>query len=347
MSSLSAHPRADQTDVLTFADTACPGMTFEPGDFDSAPPIDTEKLDAENVTLSKRIAEVFFSNKLAVFALIVFIAVMIFGFIGPLFVDASYDQVFRGEERLAPCATHIFGTDRMGRDMLVRCMYAVRISMIVGFITAFAVLVIGLLYGSIAAWFGGRVDMVMMRIVEVIDSLPLQLVVLLMAVSLKEPITALFDSLPDSFITEMGSGMVCILIALSLFGWTGMARMVRGTILQLKNESYALAARSMGASGNSVVWSHLIPNSMDIIIVQTVGAIRGGIFSEAFLSFIGMGVSVPMASLGTLINSARTDMMLYPYLMVEPVVLIFLITWSLYVVSDALQDALDPRMQQR
>ncbi len=301
----------------------------------------------ERVALWRRMAEVFFSNKVAVVALVLFVAVALFGFVGPFFVDASYDQVFRGEENLAPCAAHPFGTDDMGRDLLVRNMFGVRISLLVGLVTAVCVLVIGSAYGAVSAWCGGKVDLVMMRIVEVIESLPIQLVILLMAVSLKAPIDALFEGLPDSFFTQMGSGMVCILIAFSLLYWTGMARIVRGSIFQLKNEGYAMAARSMGAKGSRVVWSHLLPNSMDVIIVNVTQTIRGAIFSEAFLSFIGMGVSIPMASLGTLINNARTSMMLYPYEMIEPVVLIFLITWSLYVIGDAVQDALDPRMQRQ
>ena len=187
-------------------------------------------------------------------------------------------------------------------------------------------------------------DLVLMRIVEIVDSLPAQLVVLLMAITLKSPIDTLFEGLPDSFITQAGSGMFCILIAFSLLYWTGLARIVRSSVLQLKNEGYAMSARSMGAKGPSVVWHHLLPNSLSLIVVEVTQLVKDAIFSEAFLSFIGMGVSVPMASLGTLINNARTNMLLYPYEMIEPTILIFVITWSLYVIADALEDAFDPRM---
>lgn len=343
----SGSPAAAACAARLLADPACPGMTFLPGDFDAPDAPVTEDGRDEQTSLWRRMAGVFFSNKVAVVALVLFVAVALFGFVGPLFVDATYDQVFRGEEKLAPCAEHWFGTDSLGRDLFVRCMYGVRISLLVGIVTAVAVLVIGTAYGAISAWCGGKVDLVMMRIVEIIDSLPIQLVILLMAVSLKAPIEALFEGLPDSFFTQMGSGMACILIAFSCLYWTGMARIVRGSVFQLKNEGYAMAASSMGAKGPRVVWSHLLPNSMDVIIVNVTQTIRGAIFSEAFLSFIGMGVSVPMASLGTLINNARTDMMLYPYQMIEPVILILLITWSLYIIGDAVQDALDPRMQQQ
>ena len=321
------------------------GIQIGEHDFDPAPLTDLGAGDlAADDPMWKRRLRVFLDNKMACVAVVLFVAVCIFGFLGPLFVDATYDQVFRGEEKLAPCAAHLFGTDTMGRDMLVRCMYGARISLMVGFVTAIAVVIIGCTYGAIAGWCGGKVDMVLMRIVEIINSLPGQLVVLIMTISLKTPIESLFEVLPESFITEAGSGMVCILLAFALLYWTDLARIVRGQILQLKNEGYAMAAQSMGAKGPSVVWSHLLPNSIPIIIVNVTALIKDSIFAEAFLSFIGMGVSVPMASLGTLINSARTYMMLYPYLMIEPAVLIFIITWSLYVIGDAIQDAFDPRM---
>lgn len=298
----------------------------------------------DNEPIWRRRLRAFCANKVAVVALVLLVAVALFGFVGPLFQTASYDQVFRGEEKLAPCAAHLLGTDEMGRDMLVRCMYGVRISLLVGFITAATVLVLGCAYGAIAGYYGGKVDMVLMRIVEIVESLPAQLIVLLMAITLKSPIDALFEGLPQSFITQAGSGMFCILVAFTLLYWTGLARIVRGSVLQLKSEGYSMAARSMGAKGPSVVWNHLLPNSLSLIVVEVTQLVKDGIFSEAFLSFIGMGVSVPMASLGTLINSARANMVLYPYEMIEPAVLIFVITWSLYVIADALEDAFDPRM---
>lgn len=321
------------------------GVTLRAGDFDPAPAVEdaSAEVPQESSVWRRRLA-VFASNKVALVAVALLVLVTLFGFLGPLFVDASYDQVFRGEEKLAPCAAHLFGTDEMGRDMLVRCMYGVRISLSVGVITAAAVLVIGCAYGAVAGYCGGKVDMVLMRIVEIIESLPAQLVVMLMAISLKAPIDALFERLPQSFLTEAGSGMFCILAAFVLLYWTGLARIVRGSVLQLKNEGYAMAARSMGAKGPSVVWHHLLPNSLSLIVVQVTQLIKDAIFTEAFLSFIGMGVSVPMASLGTLINNARPTMVLYPYLIVEPVVLIFMITWSLYAIGDALEDAFDPKM---
>lgn len=321
------------------------GVRLEPHDFDPAPPAaDSVAELAEDEPVWRRRLAVFCSSRVAVLAVVLLLAVALFGFLGPLFTSASYDQVFRGEEKLAPTAAHLLGTDEMGRDMLVRCMYGVRISLSVGLITAVAVLVIGCAYGSVAGYCGGRVDMVLMRIVEVIESLPAQLVVLLMAISLKAPVDALFAALPQSFVTEAGSGMFCILVAFVLLYWTGLARIVRGSVLQLKGEGYAMAARSMGAKGPSVVWNHLLPNSLSLIVVQITQLIKDAIFAEAFLSFIGMGVSVPMASLGTLINNARQGMVLYPYLMIEPVVLIFVITWALYVIGDALEDAFDPKM---
>lgn len=336
----------DAPNVLRDADgLTIGGVTLRAGDFDPAPATGDAAAEVpRESSVWRRRLSVFSSNKVALVAVALLVLVTLFGFLGPLFVDASYDQVFRGEEKLVPCAAHLFGTDEMGRDMLVRCMYGVRISLSVGIITAAAVLVIGCAYGAIAGYCGGKVDMVLMRIVEIVESLPAQLVVMLMAISLKAPIDALFEQLPQSFLTEAGSGMFCILAAFVLLYWTGLARIVRGSVLQLKNEGYAMAARSMGAKGPSVVWHHLLPNSLSLIVVQVTQLIKDAIFTEAFLSFIGMGVSVPMASLGTLINNARPTMVLYPYLIVEPVVLIFVITWSLYAIGDALEDAFDPKM---
>ncbi|SET00008.1 oligopeptide transport system permease protein [Olsenella sp. KH3B4] len=334
-----------QSDTKAVRPASVAGIELLPDDFDPVPlGVNVGSEIPVEESIARRRIRVFCSNKVAVFALILLVVVAIFGFLGPLTQSASYDQVFRGEEKLAPCATHLFGTDEMGRDMLVRCMYGVRISLSVGLITAAAVLVIGCAYGSLAGYCGGRVDLVLMRIVEIVDSLPAQLVVLLMAITLKSPIDTLFEGLPDSFITQAGSGMFCILIAFSLLYWTGLARIVRSSVLQLKNEGYAMSARSMGAKGPSVVWHHLLPNSLSLIVVEVTQLVKDAIFSEAFLSFIGMGVSVPMASLGTLINNARTNMLLYPYEMIEPTILIFVITWSLYVIADALEDAFDPRM---
>ena len=324
------------------------GYHFEADDFE---PVPKQKRQADGVMdpvipLWKNVVRTYGHNKLAVVALIVFIAVLLFGFIGPLFMPYEYDEVIKGAKYLSPSAQHLFGTDRLGRDLLVRSMYGVRISLIVGLTTTVMVLIIGTVYGAISGYVGGMADVILMRIVEIIESVPIQLIILLMTVSLNEPISILFDKLPDNFITEMGSGMVCILIAFAFLYWTGMARIVRGSVMQLKNEEYVSAAISMGATGRAVTMSHLIPNSMSQIVVNCTQLIKNAIFCEAFLSFIGMGVSVPMASLGTMINDARSDMMMYPFIMIFPVILIFLITWSLYVIGDGIRDALDPKMQQ-
>lgn len=324
------------------------GYTFADDDFDPVP----EKLRQPEavmdpvIPLWKNVIRTYTRNRLAVVALIIFIAVLLFGFIGPVFMPYAYDEVIKGAKFLSPSLSHLFGTDRLGRDLLVRTMYGVRISLLVGLTTTVMVLIIGTIYGAVSGYVGGMVDVVLMRIVEIIESVPIQLIILLMTVSLNAPIKALFEKMPDSFITEMGSGMICILIAFAFLYWTGMARIVRGSVMQLKNEEYVSAAISMGATGRRVTMSHLIPNSISQIVVNCTQLIKNAIFCEAFLSFIGMGVSVPMASLGTMINDARSDMMMYPFIMLFPVILIFLITWSLYVIGDGIRDALDPKMQQ-
>lgn len=322
------------------------GYSFKPDDFEKIPKDYVHKSYlSEPIVLWKSILKTFYANKPAFISLILFIAIMLFAFAGPHFVPYTYSQTIHGQEYLQPSAAHLFGTDGLGRDMLVRVMSGTQISLLVGIFTSVMVLIIGATYGAIAGYCGGKVDNVMMRFLDIVYSIPTQLVVVLFTVTLSVPISALFETMPDSFFAKLGPGMVSIFIVFALLYWPGMARIVRSSIIQNKGKEYVSAALTMGASGSYVIRKHLIPNGLSIIIVSCTQQIRDAIFAEAFLSFIGMGIVAPMASLGSLVNDARTDMQMYPFLMIIPVVMIFIITLSLYMMGDGIRDAFDPHMQ--
>ena len=243
---------------------------------------------------------------------------------------------------------HVFGTDSAGRDLMARTMYGARVSILIGIIAALIVLVIGSIYGAISGLAGGVVDFVMMRIVELIYSIPEVLIVLLLQVVLKDPLQAWFDSGTSAFANAMGdlgSGIVSIFITFALLYWVTMARIVRGQVLQLKKQEYVTAATALGASSGRIIRRHLLPNCVGQLVITTCLQIPSAIFLESFLSFLGLGVSAPMASLGSLCSDALETVSLYPYRLVFPGVILTIIVLTLNLVGDGLRDALDPRLK--
>ena len=243
---------------------------------------------------------------------------------------------------------HVFGTDSAGRDIMARTMYGARVSILIGIVAALIVLVIGSIYGAISGLAGGAVDFVMMRIVELIYSIPEVLIVLLLQVVLKDPLQAWFDSGTSAFASAMGdlgSGIVSIFITFALLYWVTMARIVRGQVLQLKQQEYVTAARALGASGGRIIRRHLLPNCVGPLVITTCLQIPSAIFLESFLSFLGLGVSAPMASLGSLCSDALETISLYPYRLIFPGVILTIIVLTLNLVGDGLRDALDPRLK--
>jgi ABC-type dipeptide/oligopeptide/nickel transport system permease subunit len=243
---------------------------------------------------------------------------------------------------------HVFGTDSQGRDLMARCMYGARVSIIIGVVAALIVLVIGSLYGSISGFAGGKVDFVMMRIVDLIYSVPDVLIVLLLQVVLKDPLQTWFDS--SNFpltkaLSSLGVGIVSIFITFALLYWVGMSRIIRGQVLMLKEQEYVTAATVLGASSSRIIRRHLLPNCVGQLIISTCLQIPSAIFLESFLSYLGMGVSAPMASLGSLCSDAKETFLLYPYRLLFPAILLSLIVLSLNLVGDGLRDALDPRLK--
>nr|WP_243113020.1 ABC transporter permease [Caproiciproducens galactitolivorans] len=301
-------------------------------------------------------------NKVAMVALGVIILVMIFAFIVPNFYPYRYDQQIRGSEDLRPMQystmelksisqgksvfPHIFGTDSFGRDIAIRVMIGARISLMVGLVASLLVLLIGSIYGAIAGYFGGKVDMVMMRIVDIIYSVPDMLIIILLQVTLKTPLTRLFDSNPAfAGLQKVGVGLISIFITFSLLYWVGMARIVRGQIMTLKEQEFVTAAKALGASNRQIIMKHLLPNCIGTLIVTTTLQIPSAIFTEAFLSYLGLGVAIPMASLGSLASDALGGISAYPYRLIVPSVAISLIILSFNLFGDGLRDAFDPKLK--
>lgn len=265
-------------------------------------------------------------DKLAMLGLTVLVIMTLLAILVPMFSPYTYDQTDFAHPLEWPSALHLFGTDKMGRDIFVRTMYGARISLTIGFTAAAINMVIGVLYGGIAGYLGGMVDLVMMRIVDILTGIPSLIYMILLMMFL-------------------GNNIQSILIAMCLTYWITTARMVRAQILTLREQDFALAAKVCGLSKWQILIHHLIPNSMGWIIVTVTFLIPSAIFQEAFLSFLGIGIQVPMASWGTLANDAIEYLFSYPYMMLFPASAISITIFSLNFIGDGLRDALDPRLK--
>lgn len=256
---------------------------------------------------------------------------------------AELVRIERGE-RVFP---HIFGTDKYGRDILVRVMMGTRVSMLVGIIASIIVLIIGALYGAISGYAGGAVDAVMMRVVELIYAIPEMLVVLLIATALKEPLTSFQNSgagVFQSLVRVAGPNLICIFLCFALLYWVTMARIVRGQVLQLKKQEYIVAAKALGAKSGRIIRKHLLPNCIGQITVTACLQIPSAIFLESFMSYLGVGVTAPLASLGSMAAEALGGVNTYAYRLVIPSIILSLLILAFNLLGDGLRDALDPRM---
>ncbi len=289
---------------------------------------DSEK-DSEFVAMESRtywsdVWRNFRKNKLAVVSLVFLIIMILLAIFVPMLSPYTYDGQDLTMRNAMPSLAHLFGTDKFGRDIFVRVMYGARISLSVGFAAAGINLVIGTIYGGIAGYCGGRTDLIMMRIVDIIYAVPTLLYVILIML-------------------VFGSNVWSVLLAICVSSWVGLARQVRAQVMSLKEQEYAQCAKVMGASDARILFRHLVTNSIGPIIVNTTLMVPSAIFTEAFLSFVGIGISIPQASWGTMANDARSLISSYPLQMVWPVAAICLTMLALNFIGDALNDALDPK----
>lgn len=302
-------------------------------------------------------------NPLAVLSLILLAIILITIIAAPMIVPYKYEEIMsingkrdKGAKNLAPFTyskmeqqyidqggtrfPHIFGTDEQCRDYFIRVVYGTRVSLSIGVFASLIVLIIGMIYGSISGYVGGRTDLIMMRIVDIIYSLPDMLVIILISVVLDQVL-----DLTGSPLAKLGTNMVSIFIVFGLLYWVGMARLIRGQILSIKQNEYILAARAIGAKPGRIIKRHILPNCLSVIIISAALQVPSAIFTESYLSFLGLGVRAPMPSLGSLANAAREGLQSYPYKLVFPALTICLIVLSLNLLGDGLRDAFDPKLK--
>ena len=267
----------------------------------------------------------FCQNKVALAGSLILLLFIFMATFGPWMNSYTYYETHLHLKNMAPCKQFWFGTDELGRDLFTRIWWGARISLFIGTAASLIDLVIGVLYGSFAAMFGGKVEEFMMRMADILYSIPYLLVVILLMV-------------------VIGPGISTMLIALTFTGWIGMARILRGQILQLSQMDFIKAAKALGAGKMRILLSHLIPNCMGSILVTVTLTIPSAIFAEAFLSFLGLGVQAPIASWGTMANEGLSALCYYPWRLFFPAGFICITMLSFNLVGDGLRDAFDPRI---
>ncbi len=320
----------------------------------------------ESTTFFKDGVKRLLKNKVATVSFIVVVLITLSAIFVPMFWPYAYDQqlgITPGKpvdptySNLAPFEygsteqarieagekifPHIFGTDSAGRDYFIRVIYGARISLAVGFFASIIVLIIGLIVGSVSGYVGGKADMIIMRIVDVIYSLPDMLMVILLAAVMGDVVE---EWIAGTVLEKIGANIISLFFVFALLYWVSMSRLIRGQILSLREQEYVLASKATGARGSWVIKKHLIPNCISVVIISTALQIPSAIFTESYLSFLGLGVNAPMPSLGSLASDALNGMTSYPYRLVIPAIVISLIVLSLNLFGDGLRDAFDPKL---
>ncbi|HIX44449.1 MAG TPA: ABC transporter permease [Candidatus Kurthia intestinigallinarum] len=285
----------------------------------------TDQLAAKSVSFWKEVRLRFMHNKLAIVGFFILIIVALMAIFVPWLSPYSYREQL-GVYNAPPSASHWFGTDDLGRDIFVRAWMGARISLFIGITAAVIDLIIGVAWGSIAGLVGGRVDDIMMRIADVLTAVPYLLVVIILLVVLQP-------------------GLLPMIIALSITGWVNMARIVRGEVLSIKSREYVLAARTLGANTTHIIMKHLVPNALGAILVTMTLTIPSAIFTESFLSYLGLGVPQPMASWGTMASDGNNALDTAPWRLIFPAILISVTIFAFNAVGDGLRDALDPKLR--
>lgn len=288
--------------------------------------LSNEDIGQKSITYWADVWRRFRSNKMAILGLVLLIGIVLLLFIGPSLTGIDYQKIDATQKNLTPNSQHWFGTDDMGRDLFTRVCVGGRISIYIGLSCTFVMFIIGSLLGALAGLKGGIVDDIIMRICELIGNLPYLIIVVILSM-------------------VMGRSMFSLVFAMSITAWVGTTRMVRGQILQIKEQDYVQAAEALGASTGRIIIKHLLPNTLGIIMVSVTMSIPGFIFSEAFLSYIGLGVRPPETSWGALASAGQLQLMFYPYQLFFPCLLIILTMLSFHLIGDGLSDALDPKLR--
>jgi len=287
----------------------------------------SERLSRPSISYWKDAFRRYKSNKIATAAFILLTVILILAILAPLFSSYSYQEQDYMAVNQLPSSQHLFGTDDLGRDIFVRCWEGARVSLFIAFVIAILNSTFGIIYGGIAGFLGGKIDNFMMRICEIIAAIPQMLWVILLILIMKP-------------------GVLPVIIAISATGWISMARLFRGQVLQIKEMEFVLSSKMLGGSNLWIITKHLVPNSMSPIIANMAFVIPRAIFAEAFLSYIGLGLPLPMASWGTLASDGAAKIFIYPYQLFFPALLISLTMLSFNVMGDGLRDSLDPRLRQ-
>lgn len=304
-------------------------IEFEVNDFEviGKDIANNQKVVRPSISFWKDTFRRFKTNKLAMFGFFMLIVVIFMALFGQYFTKYQPDAQYLDKTLLPPGSDgHIFGTDSLGRDLFARIWQGARVSLLVGIFFAIADIVIGSLIGGISGYFGGRVDNILMRIVDVLIAIPYMLIVILCTI-------------------VFGRGIFTIVAAMTVTGWCGTARLVRGQVLQLKEQEFVMAAQVLGASPLRIIVKHLIPNVIGVLIVTLTLDVPGAIFSEGFLSFLGLGVQIPKASLGSLIADGYSYILSQPYLLFVPVIVLCIMMLAFNFMAEGLTDALDPKMR--
>ena len=289
--------------------------------------LDSDQVVRPNISYWKDAWRRLKKNPIAMGSLFILIVIIFMAIFAPIIKNVDYETVVTSKKNLSPNGEFWWGTDAMGRDLFTRVWIGTRISITVALIATFITVVVGCLYGGIAAYVGGIVDEVMMRIVEVLNSIPYLIITLLI-------------------IVVLGNGYFQLMLALCLTAWTCTARMIRGQILQLRESEYVLAAEALGASSMRIIIKHLLPNTIGLIILDVASTIPSVIVSETVLAFLGLGLNIPAFSLGSLLSAGQQAMAFYPYQLLFPTIVLCLLILSFNILGDGLRDALDPKLRQ-
>jgi oligopeptide transport system permease protein len=294
--------------------------------FDSINKDEAERMVRPSISYWKDARRRFLKNRIATFAMLLLLSVILFAIFAPILSKYNYCKQDYLNINQSPNSQYWFGTDDLGRDIFVRCWEGARVSLYIAVVAVFLNCFLGILYGGVSGYFGGVVDLVMMRFCEIISSVPSMLWIILLTLILKP-------------------GIMSIIIALALTGWVGEARLFRGQVLQIRELEYVLASRTLGAKPLWIIFKHLFPNALSPIITSMAFAIPGAIFAEAFLSYIGLGIPMPFASWGVLASDGAGKIMEYPYQLVFPALLICITMLAFNLIGDGLRDSLDPRLR--